>query len=268
MAIASLLSDGRTLRDVDHGIVSALPAVGPRRPYDRWAVAAFYDGVVATRAYNRVIWGTTPDAYIDFERRAITSRDDGVMLDAACGSLAFTANLFAGHRAREVVLLDYSLGMLRRARRRIEQICGSVPSHLTLLHADIHDLPFRDGVFSTVSFPAALHEFRDPVDRSPGCVGCWRRTARSSSPASSRLPADGLPTGIFRRFTEAGSLPRPAPPATSRRVSRQTTRCRDWPARREAAWRSSRTRRGRPPTHRERALGVQEWRREWDSNPR
>ena len=85
MAIASLLSDGRTLRDVDHGIVSALPAVGPRRPYDRWAVAAFYDGVVATRAYNRVIWGTTPDAYIDFERRAITSRDDGVMLDAACG---------------------------------------------------------------------------------------------------------------------------------------------------------------------------------------
>ncbi len=164
MTIASLLSDDRTLRDVDRGIVSALPGVGPRRPYDRWAVAAFYDGVVATRAYNRVIWGTTPDAYIDFERRAIISRDDGVMLDAACGSLAFTANLFAGHRAREVVLLDYSLGMLRRARRRIEQICGSVPSHLTLLHADIHDLPFRDGVFSTVSFPAALHEFRDPVE--------------------------------------------------------------------------------------------------------
>ncbi len=99
MSNASLLSDGRTLRGVDRGIVSALPGVGPRRPYDRWAVAAFYDAVVAARVYNRLMWGTTPKAYVAFERRAIASRDDGVMLDAACGSLAFTANLFAGHRA-------------------------------------------------------------------------------------------------------------------------------------------------------------------------
>ena len=161
--LESLLRRGYTLREADRGILSVLPTDGPARPYDAWALAATYDGVVATRLYNRIVWGTTPADYAAFERRALESDRDGWMLDAACGSLVFTAEVFGPNRSRPVVLLDYSLRMLRRARRRLQEAWGRVPDSLVLLQADIVDLPFTSGTFTTVSFPAALHEFEDPV---------------------------------------------------------------------------------------------------------
>ena len=108
-------------------------------------------------------WGTTPADYVAFEQRALESDTDGWMLDAACGSLVFTDDLFARHQSRRVVLLDHSIRMLRRARRRLEVVCGRVPDSLVLLQADIVDLPFKSGTFTTVSLPAVLHAFDDPV---------------------------------------------------------------------------------------------------------
>ncbi len=163
MRLAPLLLDGYTLREVDRGILSVLSTDEPAHPYDVWALAATYDRVVATRLYNRIVWGTSPSDYAAFERRALESGTDGWMLDAACGSLVFTADLFVSNRSRPVVLLDYSIRMLRRARRRLESAHGRIPDSLVLLQADIIDLPFKSGTFTTVSLPAALHEFDDPV---------------------------------------------------------------------------------------------------------
>jgi ubiquinone/menaquinone biosynthesis C-methylase UbiE len=73
----------------------------------------------------------------------------------------FTADVFARHRERPIVLLDYSLAMLRRARRRLERAAGRVPDNLILLQADIFDLPFPDSVFATVSAPFVIHIFED-----------------------------------------------------------------------------------------------------------
>ena len=161
--LGSLLRDGYTLREADRDILSVLPDAAAPHPFDRWALAATYDRVVATRLYNRIVWGTTPADYVGFEQRALESDADGWMLDAACGSLVFTGDLFARHLSRRVVLLDHSIRMLRRARRRLEAVCARVPDSLVLLQADIVDLPFKSGTFTTVSLPGVLHAFDDPV---------------------------------------------------------------------------------------------------------
>ena len=51
--------------------------------------AVLYDCVVASRIYNRLIWGSDCENYASFDRRALQSTDDAWMLDAGCGSLVF-----------------------------------------------------------------------------------------------------------------------------------------------------------------------------------
>ena len=68
--LGSLLRDGYTLREADRDILSVLPDAAAPHPFDRWALAATYDRVVATRLYNRIVWGTTPADYVGFEQRA------------------------------------------------------------------------------------------------------------------------------------------------------------------------------------------------------
>lgn len=152
------LAAGRTLRIVGEDIYSALPE-GPREHlYDRRARA--YDLVVSTHVYNRLMWGASPRDYIDFARSAISSHASGPLLDAACGSMLFSASAHVESR-RVVVAFDQSLRMLERARARLIKLAGRVPTHITLLQADLGDLPFRPRSFQTVLCMNALHQFED-----------------------------------------------------------------------------------------------------------
>src|SRR5262249_8844557 len=110
--------------------------------------------------YNRLVWKADRREYARFESQAIDSAD-GWMLDAGCGSLVFTADVIARNRKRPIVLLDYSIEMLRRARRRGERIARSVADNLILLQADLFDLPFRPGTLTTVSAPFVIHLFQE-----------------------------------------------------------------------------------------------------------
>lgn len=83
----------------------------------------FYDHVVASRLYNRAVWGTTPDDYAAFDERALGTR----------------------------------------ARRRLDRLCGPVPEHLVLCQGDVFDLPFETSAFATVSCSAVIHGFDDPA---------------------------------------------------------------------------------------------------------
>jgi SAM-dependent methyltransferase len=61
-----------------------------------------------------------------------------------------------------VVLLDHSLGMLRAARGRLEELARDRTGPLVLLQADLQDLPFREGTFETILSMGVLHLFPDP----------------------------------------------------------------------------------------------------------
>lgn len=153
-----MLAEGRDLRLADEGIFSALSPDAPKHQYD--GRAAVYDRVVGTRLYNRVMWGASTLDYAAFARRAATSHPTGRILDAACGSLLFTAEVYLAQK-RTFIALDQSLAMLKRARRRLIKLAGSIPTHVILLQADLSDPPFRPASFQTVLCMNVLHHVKD-----------------------------------------------------------------------------------------------------------
>ena len=153
----SALLDGRDVRPAGEHVWSVLPADAPEQRYDGRAAA--YDVVVGSRLYNRLLWGSSPVAYAAFAERAVRSAR-GPLLDAGCGSLVFTAGVYA-HSDRPLVLLDQSLGMLHAARRRLIRAAGRMPDGIVLLQGDIRDLPFRSARLSTVLSMGMLHLFEE-----------------------------------------------------------------------------------------------------------
>lgn len=162
--LRTVVAEGRTIRAVEDGIYSVLPDASHNHLYDRRA--AVYDLVVRTRLYNRVMWGASPLDYVAFARQAVASHLTRQMLDAGCGSLLFTAEAYLECN-RHVIGFDQSLSMLRRARRRLIELAGSVPDHILLLQADLSDLPFRPASFGTVLCLNVLHQFADAAKLIP-----------------------------------------------------------------------------------------------------
>lgn len=164
--LKDFVTEGRGVRPVEEGIYTVLPE-GARaaHPYDRRA--GVYDALVATRLYNRVMWGASPEDYAAFARRAVDAHTEGWMLDAACGSMLFTARAYA-ETGRRVVAFDQSLRMLRRARERLRRLCGGRPcASVLLLQADLSDLPFRPASFQTILCMNVLHQFADAAGLIP-----------------------------------------------------------------------------------------------------
>jgi SAM-dependent methyltransferase len=157
--LADLLDPQRRLRPIGGGMWSALPEGQHAERYDRRASA--YDAVVGSRLYNRLLWGSSPAAYAGFAARALQS-GDGPLLDAGCGSLVFTADVYA-RADRPLVLADRSLGMLQAAQTRLRAAGGARARDAIFLQADLFDLPFRPGRFSTVISMGMLHLFDDVV---------------------------------------------------------------------------------------------------------
>lgn len=132
---------------------SCLPPEERQAHYD--LIAAPYDRLISSRLYNRWAWGVDEGAYARFLDEAIAAAGGGRLLDAGCGSAVLSAPAYRRHDV-EAVLLDRSLGMLRRADDR-------VPSHLHLLQADLYDLPFAEGAFDTVLHFGVAHVLDDPA---------------------------------------------------------------------------------------------------------
>ena len=166
--LSRLLAADAPLRGVDSGLLSVLDEADAGAPYD--ARAFGYDLVIGSKLYSRFVWDSSPDDYAAFISAALASRSGGVALDIAAGSCLASARCYA-EEPRDTVVLDRSLGMLRRGRRRTQKLCTGDSSHLAWLQADGLALPFRDGCFETVLCHGALHLFADPV------AACreWRR---------------------------------------------------------------------------------------------
>lgn len=155
--LSEVLSKGVDLYLVEPGIYSVLPqGEAADISYDK-KFGDFYDRVACSRIYNRLVWGYSISEYHTLCREALSSATDGWVLDAGCGSLAFSAKAYADYSARTVILLDRSIRLLRIAKGRLQKLCGGAPPNLVLLHADALDLPFQPGSFRTVISLNLLH---------------------------------------------------------------------------------------------------------------
>lgn len=162
--LKQVLAADREVRLIEADIYSVLPEAAGRHDYDR--KASIYDFVVSTRLYNAVMWGSSPNEYRNFARQAFESSQDGMVLDAACGSLLFTAPVYRECQ-RKIIALDQSSAMLQRARQRLIEVFGRVPDHVRLLQADVSDLPFRPAGFQTVLCMNVLHHVENATALLP-----------------------------------------------------------------------------------------------------
>ncbi len=161
--LKEVLHADRSVTIVEDDIYSVLSEPLTKRHYD--GRAAVYDALVNSRLYGRVAWGSLPNDYISFARESIasssaTSSSEGRLLDAACGSLIFTAPSYL-ESSQQIIAFDESLGMLRRARKRLLKLAGAVPKHVVLLQGDLADLPFQSKSFQGVLCMNVLHHIEE-----------------------------------------------------------------------------------------------------------
>lgn len=157
--INHVLQQNCFVEEVEDGIFTTIESTKRKHEYDDKAKQ--YDALIGANFYNRIMWGNQLSDYKEFCKKALSSRPEGYVLDAGCGSLVFTGDVYAQYKARPLVLLDRSIGMLQRAKYRLETLNGKIPENITLVQGDILALPFKAGVFETVQSFGMLHIFED-----------------------------------------------------------------------------------------------------------
>lgn len=161
------MADMRMLQEIISGDVS-LNLVGPdiysvysigESPgsYDATGASAVYDLLACNRFYNWLMWGYSIEEYSTLCKDSLASSSGGWVLDLACGSLAFTAEIYVDCPNRPVVFLDQSLKLLRKGKSRLEKLKGNISENIFFLHADALQLPFKENSFRTVILLNLLH---------------------------------------------------------------------------------------------------------------
>jgi SAM-dependent methyltransferase len=192
--------ESRGVESLGGRLWSALPADRREAHYDR--LAAVYDRVVSGRAYNRWVWGIGRERYGEVIGRALAATGDGVLLDAGAGSALFTAAEY-GRRPVRAVLLDRSLGMLRRADARL---AAELP--VDLVQGDLYGLPFADRAFDVVlhfGIPHVLADWAPVVRELVRVVRPGGTVHVASLVRSGRLLGDGF----LRVLQAAGEVAAP-----------------------------------------------------------
>jgi ubiquinone/menaquinone biosynthesis C-methylase UbiE len=161
-SLCDVLQDDLTLRSVEDRIYSVFSTDEYGNEYDS-QFGFFYDLIACNPIYNRLIWGYPINVFRNMAKEALYSSCDGCVLDLACGSLAFTVNIYAQYNDRPVILMDQSLKMLKMAKDRLIKAKGNVPENIIFLHSDALHLPFRQDTFDTVISQNLLHCLQDTV---------------------------------------------------------------------------------------------------------
>jgi SAM-dependent methyltransferase len=155
--LSKIISEDVNLNLVEPDIYSVYSIGDSPGAYDSIGASAIYDMVACNRFYNWLMWGYSIKDYAILCEDSLASSHEGWVLDLACGSLAFTAKVYARCSNRPVVFLDQSLKLLRKGKFRLEQLKGNIPENMFFLHADALQLPFKANIFHTVISLNLLH---------------------------------------------------------------------------------------------------------------
>ena len=159
--LSEVLSEDLNVRLVEPHIYSVYsPGEDINLSYDK-KFGAFYDLVGCNRLYNRLVWGYSTAEYHSLCLDALRSSTDGWVLDAGCGSLAFTAKTYVNYSERFIIFLDLSMQLLMLAKSRLVKLNGRVPANMVFLHGDALQLPFKPKSFGTIISLNLLHVFDD-----------------------------------------------------------------------------------------------------------
>jgi SAM-dependent methyltransferase len=155
--LSKIISEDVNLNLVEPDIYSVYSIGDSPGAYDSIGASAIYDMFACNRFYNWLMWGYSIKDYAILCEDSLASSHEGWVLDLACGSLAFTAEIYANCSNRPVVFLDQSLKLLRKGKFRLEKLKGNLPENMFFLHADALQLPFKANIFHTVISLNLLH---------------------------------------------------------------------------------------------------------------
>ena len=156
--LKGILLDDASLREIEPHLYSLYPE-DEAASYDKYG--GIYETVACNRFYNRLVWGYWISEYQVLCADALRSAKDEWVLDAGCGSLAFTVEAYLQNKGRPTVLLDQSIRMLKLAKSRLIKLNGSVPDNMVLIQGDITQLPFKDRCIDSVIAMGVLHAVKD-----------------------------------------------------------------------------------------------------------
>ena len=159
--LLEIISEDVNLNLVEPDIYSVYSIGDSPGSYDSIGASAIYDLVACNRFYNWLMWGYSIKDYATLCRDSLASSSDGWVLDLACGSLAFTAEIYANCSNRPVVFLDQSIKLLRKGKSRLEKLKGNISENIFFLHADALQLPFKENSFQTIISLNLLHCLND-----------------------------------------------------------------------------------------------------------
>ena len=155
--LSAIITEDVSLNLVEPDIYSVYSIGDSPGSYDSIGASTIYDVVACNRFYNWLMWGYSIKDYATLCEDTLASLSEGWVLDLACGSLAFTAEIYANCSNRPVVFLDQSLKLLRKGKSRLEKLKGNISENMFFLHADALQLPFKANIFHTVISLNLLH---------------------------------------------------------------------------------------------------------------
>jgi SAM-dependent methyltransferase len=152
--LSSLISKNFNLRLVEPHIYSVYSEGENTNTYDR--MGSFYDAVLCNPVYNRLVWGYSVTEYVSLTCDVLDTTE-GWILDAGCGTLAFTAKTYATYSKQPIVLLDQSIKQLQLAKARMIRLKGSIPENMVFLHGNVLELPFNPEMFQAIVSLNVIH---------------------------------------------------------------------------------------------------------------
>jgi ubiquinone/menaquinone biosynthesis C-methylase UbiE len=146
-------------------------------------VSSSYDNLLTsatlfTRLYNKAVWGLSDKDYAERLLSSFPISNNGVILDVPVGTGVFTVDLYKKIAASsQIIVLDYSMGMLRKAKERYEK---SGIHNIIYIHGDIGELPLLEDSVDVLLTMNGYHAF-------PEKEKALHETARVMKPGSSLL---------------------------------------------------------------------------------
>ena len=145
-----------------------------RKPEEQFmfeeAVPESYDQQLLNTPFWQQVENKTLHTWPNFIRQYIS---EGVILDAGCGT-GRVSNYLAANNI-EVIAFDVTLSMLQIARRKAIEM--GVANKVFYVLADIYHLPFRNSVFSGLSFFGVFHHLKSPALAFERSLDCLASTA-------------------------------------------------------------------------------------------
>ncbi len=100
--LSEIISEDVSLNLIEPDIYSVYSIGNSPGSYDSIGASTIYDVVACNRFYNWLMWGYSVKDYAALCENSLASSSEGWVLDLACGSLAFTAEIYANFSNRPV----------------------------------------------------------------------------------------------------------------------------------------------------------------------